>query len=544
MFTPRSTSVRLPSLAFLSITPALVAACAGPESSPGPVEVQRSALTPQDKLQQRMTACAQDARVLTGLVTQQICVGADIFFRETFDGNGRTCGTCHPAQNNLTLDENFVGALPADDPLFVFKTNPDLAGLEMPDSLQRGGILENVDDNGPPFADPTHKFVIRSVPHLLSLATSITADPGDPRTTTPPTLDRTGWGGDGGALHDFLNTAIIQHYPKHLARVQGADFRLAIAGESDAVDAFQRNLGRLTDPNLSQVSMSDPLAQEGRNAYLDPLRGRCNVCHFNGGANFDLTNKNRNFDTQTRLAPTFPDFGFFAGVFLFDAGFGGKGLAAPNFPTLDVNGPDPDINNGFGNGTFSTPPVIEAADTMPAFHTHAFGGGGSVESVVSFYATPNFFLSSPAAAELNARFNGQPVVITGDDITNIGRFLRGLNVALNLDMAKQRLRAAQTILNKFHDGHADVQKQLIFLAKEELDDALAVLTSSNTPQPFYPVSVDRIGMAEQEIANAIAAANSTQRQGPLSNAISRVENARDPIGSNITFQLGQANLMF
>ena len=107
--------------------------------------------------------------------------------------------------------------------------------------------------------------------------------------------------------------------------------------------------------------------------------------------NFDLTNKDRNFDTQTRVAPTFPDFGFFAGVFLFDAGFGGKGLAVPNFPTLDVNGPDPDINNGFGNGTFSTPPVIEAADTLPAFHTHAFGGGGSIESVVAFYGTPNFF---------------------------------------------------------------------------------------------------------------------------------------------------------
>jgi hypothetical protein len=34
------------------------------------------------------------------------------------------------------------------------------------------------------------------------------------------------------------------------------------------------------------------------------------------------------------------------------------------------------------------------------------------------------------------------------------------------------------------------------------------------------------------------------RQGPLSNAISRVENGRDPIGANITFQLGQGNLMF
>ena len=61
MFTSRSMSVPFLSIACFAITSALVAACSGPESGPGPVEVQRSALTPQDKLQQRMTACAQDA---------------------------------------------------------------------------------------------------------------------------------------------------------------------------------------------------------------------------------------------------------------------------------------------------------------------------------------------------------------------------------------------------------------------------------------------------------------------------------------------------
>ena len=180
---------------------------------------------------------------------------------------------------------------------------------------------------------------------------------------------------------------------------------------------------------------------------------------------------------------------------------------------------------------------------MPAFHTNAFGAGNFIEGVVGFYATDVFFLSSPAAAELNARF-GAPVNITGDDISNIGRFLRALNVALNLDMAKQRLRASQTILNGFHEQHAEIQKQLIRLAREELDDALAVLTSNFTPQPFYPVSVDRINLAKNEIAAALAAANSGGRQGPLSNAISRVENARDQLGANISFQLGQGNLMF
>src|SRR5688572_7613690 len=38
--------------------------------------------------------------------------GREIFFNETFKGNGRTCGTCHPAQNNLALDPAFIATLP------------------------------------------------------------------------------------------------------------------------------------------------------------------------------------------------------------------------------------------------------------------------------------------------------------------------------------------------------------------------------------------------------------------------------------------------
>ncbi len=52
--------------------------------------------------------------------------GRDLFFNETFAGNGRTCGTCHPASNNLTLDAAFIATLPASDPLFVADTTPDL----------------------------------------------------------------------------------------------------------------------------------------------------------------------------------------------------------------------------------------------------------------------------------------------------------------------------------------------------------------------------------------------------------------------------------
>src|SRR6478735_8972893 len=58
--------------------------------------------------QQRLAACAQDPRVVTGLASKEICAGAGIFFEETFGGNGRTCGTCHPARHNLTIDAQFI----------------------------------------------------------------------------------------------------------------------------------------------------------------------------------------------------------------------------------------------------------------------------------------------------------------------------------------------------------------------------------------------------------------------------------------------------
>src|SRR5690606_32933505 len=90
--------------------------------------------------------CSDDPRVELGLVSQSVCVGAELFFRDDFGGNGRSCASCHPADNNYTIDAEFIAALPIDDPLFVAETPGPLAGLEIPDLLRDFGlILENVD---------------------------------------------------------------------------------------------------------------------------------------------------------------------------------------------------------------------------------------------------------------------------------------------------------------------------------------------------------------------------------------------------------------
>ncbi len=57
---------------------------------------------------------------------QLIMKGREFFFNETFNGNGRTCGTCHPFTNNFTLNAQDIAALPNDDPLFVAEFNPNL----------------------------------------------------------------------------------------------------------------------------------------------------------------------------------------------------------------------------------------------------------------------------------------------------------------------------------------------------------------------------------------------------------------------------------
>src|SRR5204862_484876 len=126
-------------------------------------------------------------------LSQLIAKGSDLFFNETFGGNGRTCGTCHPAENNFTIDPAFIATLPKDNPLFVAEFNPELKeNFENPALMREFGlILENLDG----FDDLKNKFVTRGVPHTLGLGTSVQT-PGGPR-TAPSADDGFGTPWDG-----------------------------------------------------------------------------------------------------------------------------------------------------------------------------------------------------------------------------------------------------------------------------------------------------------------------------------------------------------
>ncbi|HSC87907.1 MAG TPA: hypothetical protein VLC09_11575 [Polyangiaceae bacterium] len=502
------------------------------EGAAGPLNTQTI-----ESQAQATAACNQDPRVWSGLVPLQICVGARLFFDETFGGNGRTCGSCHPAGNNFTIDQPFLASLDATDPLFVNEAVPALADLETTALRSHELIRENVDD----FEDNENKFVLRSVPHLFGLSTTLERDPADG--TSSAFTQRTGWSGDGvdgGALRDFANGAIKQHFPTNLERVPGRDFRLATASELDQLAAFQLALGRTNDLDLTRVVLSDPFAEQGRKDFLDPQVGRCNECHRDAGGRSVQTGRNTNFANGIEVfAPINLPRPTFDGVELHDGGFGGQGLDTPNVIAGLFEEP-----NAFGDNTFNTPSLIEVADTSPFFHHNGISDPEPTRGLagaVAFYGS-DAFNDSPAGQELVARF-GSRVTLPGLAIINIQQFLRVLNVAFNLDLGKQRLAAAELLNVQYWNYREDIQRGLIELARREVQDARKLLIANDAP-PLHTDKHAAIIALDDTLGAALAATNPADRLAQVRSALSQTAALRPAFGTNLNYNLGKGTLMF
>jgi cytochrome c peroxidase len=495
--------------------------------------------SPDPSWTERSERCSKDPRVQLGLTTQMACIGADLFFNETFEGNGRTCGSCHPSRNDFTIDPAFIAALPPSDPLFVSETNPELANLEIPELLRSFGlILVNTDG----LEDPTHKFTVRSTSHTLSQTVSITAPPQIPGrpiavdgTNLPPN-QRTGWSGDGapgfGELRDFADGAITQHMTRSLARVSGTDFRLPTDPERDAITAFMLGIGRQQDIALADVQLSDAGAERGRQSFLTGAAQDCNACHDNAGANAIVEDEDTgevfitNFSFDIAAERARPARVNELGI-PFDGGFGRR--------PFDSNADG--VPDAFGNRSFNTAPLIEAADTAPLFHTH---GAQTIEDAIRFYTSPAFAMGLASRAPTPTRPNGGPFVLTEGEISDLGRFLRVLNAGFNLQIAVARLDAAQ----KIHDRHGlryqSIQRGLLELSLAEIDDALADL--ENVP------NLNRASQLRLRIARTVlgvAVASPFPVLGPTSRvALGQVRNAAAGLGSGLAFTLGNSTVLF
>jgi len=399
--------------------------------------------------------------------------GRDLFFNETFNGNGRTCGSCHPEDNNFTLDPEYIATLPKDDPLFVAErhgNNPLAENFEKPELMHKSGlILENT--NG--FDDLENNYTMRSVPHILAMRFTVTAptelaDDGTSNNDLTSSPDeRTGWGGDGapddetvspplrGRLRDFAVGAVRQHFTKTLNRQAGVDFRLPSEHEIDAIEAFMLSLGRQQPAaDITQLTLTDERAERGRLNYMGAGLASgipCNACHFNGGANTDP-----NFDFPASITP--------AAFEKTNRSFSPRGEELLDQHADLIDEQSNPFDDGFGHGTslFNVPSVIEAADTGPFFHNNAIG---TVEGMVAFYATQRHLKNGEVLPPI--------VGLNGAQVVNVAAFVRVLN-------ADENARSAiELINNAIQLGNIKDKAVNLNIARSQIHDAIEVLKGGN-----------------------------------------------------------------
>ncbi len=398
--------------------------------------------------------------------------GRQLFTFETFDGNGRTCATCHPAANNFTLDPNYIAKLRRGDPLFVAETNPALAALENPAMLRRHALItENLDG----FAA---LGVLRSVPHVLGLGLSITPSPGF------PLKNMTGWSGDGapddGSLRMFAVGAVEQHLTKSLDRVPNRDFRVPTEDELDALLAYQLSLGQqelldVEPGEPGELFFRDPAAEQGKLLFhTAPARGKpgttnsCFGCHYQAGANdeaLDDGGHGNNFATGVNRIPGNP---VCQGNGPPDGGFGKEAVSASAAAAC---------GGGFGDGAFNVPSLVAAAATPPFFHNNS---AATLEQAIAFY-TSDTFNASPAG-------NGHAFLLGRADIQRIAAFLRTINAYENVVEAVAHIEQAAT---KSAGGARLETQQAIRL----IGDAIAVLAQQK-PIPVFAATHAADAMAE------------------------------------------------
>jgi hypothetical protein len=324
--------------------------------------------------------------------------------------------------------------------LFVAEFNPALAkNFENPRLMRQFGlILENLDG----FEDLENQFVMRGVPHVLAQRTSVASNQGP----------RTGWSGDGapgdGSLRSFATGAVIQHFTKTLNRVPGVDFRLPTEAELDALEAFMLSLGRQQDLALP-LPLRGTVAKRGQAIFLDNGLGKCNLCHANAGAtaNFGGGNiGNANFNTGVENLPDQP---------------------------ADLAGERNPPDDGFGrpgDGTFNTPPLVEAADTGPFFHNNAVE---TIEGAVAFYNGDAFNKSPSGLALAKTDPRGIGIRLDATQLVAVAAFLRVVNALENIRQSIELLEAGAG------KGFGDRKeaRELLERAVSETRDSIQVLES-------------------------------------------------------------------
>ena len=387
-----------------------------------------------------------------------------------------------------------------------------------------------------------------------------------------PPVERLGWSGDGspvgtftladgtthqatGTLRDFMIGAIIQHYTKTLNRVPGVDFTMPTVAQLDALEAFQKSLGRRQNLKLAgagALKLKSEKASKGQEIFNNPGTiinpvaggfifnnpsqgaGRCILCHFNAGAgdfvegalfggnndpgtgtaptnsNFDTGIEDQPFRPATLLVPPQnipPDGGFGRDPIFRNGKFLGFGNANVNSPV-----PPADLNKR----TFNTPVLVEAADTGPFFHDNSIT---TIEGAVEFYNSDSFNNSPIGQNIKNLDPSGMGIHLEATEVEAVAAFLRVINVLENI-------RSSIDLETRAKSATSFSQAQeLLKLILSELDDAIEVLDGGH----LHPEAQKKLRQAAAIDAVALVTPSSTLRNQLINQAVALKNSARADI---------------
>jgi hypothetical protein len=382
---------------------------------------------------------------------------------------------------------------------------------------------------------------------------------------------RGGWGGDLGiepGINGFGNNggivigAVAILLTKSGNRVPGTDFRVPTPAEINAIAAFYLTLGRQADVNLSRIRLTDPIADLGRQIFLNdgtqgpmmdpsgaPLAtGKCNVCHENMSSksnvqvfnavcaglaqalNLDLDRDGQTarqgdpddnpicggtqFNFETGIENNPGDVADFQSIRAFqqplprDGGF----ARVPHIPqackqtagqsgfgtVVGIDFPGTNVKAGDCTEEFNTPVLVEAADSGPFFHDNSVD---TIELAVAFYNSESFIKSSGGQI-LNA-ITPPPLAARPDiPIRLQASEQRAVAAALRVVNANNNLNLALDLVRAANTNAnlaAAARRQLLRVARAEVGDAIEVLQGAQLNGRQLPLLI--------EIARRIDGAN-------------------------------------
>jgi hypothetical protein len=190
-----------------------------------------------------------------------------------------------------------------------------------------------------------------------------------------------------------------------------------------------------------------------------------------------------------------------------------------------------------GRGTFSSHPLIEAVDNGPFFHTH---GAAEIEDAIRYYSGP-VFGTSPSGRLGPPGIPGGAIVLTDAEVNDVGRLLRVLNAAFNLQLALPRVLSAHQIAEAYGNRYISIQRGLLELARIEMGDALDVLGAVSN---LDTDAQDLILSADRSLRRATRSLYRHERAEQARRALLSLSEANRALGTGLDFVIGEGTLMF